>query len=105
LHEIQWNLTETRARFFEVDVTDSDSLKAAIDGAAAWAKENAKPIGGLIPAAGVGLPAKLLDKDLNPVAMEKLDFVIGMSNLKASVSINSCPIPGSSKRPDTCDSR
>jgi NAD(P)-dependent dehydrogenase (short-subunit alcohol dehydrogenase family) len=48
-----------RARFFEVDVTDTDSIAKAINGTAEWAKETGKPIRGVIPAAGVGLPAKV----------------------------------------------
>lgn len=72
-------LGQDRAKFFEVDVTDSDSLKKAIDSAADWAKTADKPLGGLIPAAGVGLPGKLLDKDLNPIDMGKIDFVIDIN--------------------------
>ncbi|CAK1364594.1 3-hydroxyacyl-CoA dehydrogenase type-2 [Cercospora beticola] len=72
-------LGQKLAKFFEVDVTDSDSLKSAIDGAADWAKSSGKPLGGLVPAAGVGLPGKLLDKDLNPIEMSKIDFVIDIN--------------------------
>lgn len=49
-------LGSDRARFFEADVTDSDSIAAAVAGSVAWATETAKPLGGVIPAAGVGFP-------------------------------------------------
>ena len=49
----------SRAKFFEVDVRDSDSIAKAIQGTAQWVKQTGMEIGGLIPAAGVGFPAKV----------------------------------------------
>lgn len=46
-----------RTRVFETDVTESESIEAAITGVVAWAKETGKTIGGIISAAGVGNPA------------------------------------------------
>lgn len=68
-----------RAKFFPVDVTDTSSLQSAIDSAATWAQSQHAPLGGLIPAAGVGNPAKLLDKNLNPIPMDTIDFVIDVN--------------------------
>ena len=45
------------AKFWATDVLDTNSIKAAVDGAVEWIKETGKPIGGVIPAAGVGAPA------------------------------------------------
>lgn len=45
-----------RLRFFEVDVTDSEAIGRAVDGAARWAKETGLEIGGVVAAAGIGLP-------------------------------------------------
>ncbi|EME85249.1 uncharacterized protein MYCFIDRAFT_211075 [Pseudocercospora fijiensis CIRAD86] len=86
------SLGSDRSRFFEVDVTDSDSLSKAVDGVATWAKQTGKPIRGLIPAAGVGHPAKLLDKNLNPVGMEKIDFVIDI-NLRGVLNLIRLTLP------------
>jgi NAD(P)-dependent dehydrogenase (short-subunit alcohol dehydrogenase family) len=47
----------SRAKFFAVDVTDTASIAAAVKGTAEWVHETAKPLGGIIPAAGVGNPA------------------------------------------------
>jgi NAD(P)-dependent dehydrogenase (short-subunit alcohol dehydrogenase family) len=47
----------SRARFFAVDVTDTESIATAVKGAAEWVHETGKPLGGIIPAAGVGNPA------------------------------------------------
>ena len=45
------------ARFFVCDVLDTKSIATAIREAVAWAKQTGKPLGGVIPAAGVGNPA------------------------------------------------
>lgn len=68
-----------RAKFFEVDVTESESLEAAVKGVVEWIKQTNKSMGGILPLAGVGLPAKLLDRNLEPIAMSKLDFVIDIN--------------------------
>lgn len=52
-------LGQDRARFFEADVTDTQSVKKAVDGTAAWAGETGKPIGGVVAAAGVGTAGKV----------------------------------------------
>ena len=44
------------ARFFACDVTDSASIAAAVKGAMAWIKETGKPLGGVVPAAGIANP-------------------------------------------------
>lgn len=82
----------SRAKFFEVDVTDSESLETAVKGCVEWAKETSAPLGGVIPAAGVGLPGKLLDKKLNPIAMEKLDWVIDI-NLRGVLNLIRLVLP------------
>lgn len=82
----------SRAKFFEVDVTDTESLEAAVNGCVSWAKETDAPFGGVIPAAGVGLPGKLLNKDLTPIAMEKLDFVIDI-NLRGVLNLIRLVLP------------
>lgn len=46
-----------RGRFFPCDVLETDSVTKAVEGSAAWAKETGKPLGGVIPAAGVSTPA------------------------------------------------
>lgn len=50
-----------KAKFFEVDVLETESVAAAVNGAIAWSKETGKEIGGVIAAAGVANPAKVLD--------------------------------------------
>lgn len=45
-----------RARFFEVDVTDTETIQKAVEGTVAWIKETGAPWGGVIAGAGVGNP-------------------------------------------------
>lgn len=45
------------AKFFLCDVLDTKSIEAAVQGTADWVKGTGKPVGGVIPAAGVGNPA------------------------------------------------
>ena len=43
-------------KFFVVDVSDTDSIAAAVKGTVEWTAATGKPLGGIIPAAGVGNP-------------------------------------------------
>jgi len=45
------------ARFWECDVTDTDNIAACVAGIVSWVKETGAPLGGIVPAAGVGNPA------------------------------------------------
>lgn len=48
-----------RSRFFETDVSETESVTAAVSAVIKWVKETGKPIGGVISAAGVGNPGKV----------------------------------------------
>jgi 3-hydroxyacyl-CoA dehydrogenase/3-hydroxy-2-methylbutyryl-CoA dehydrogenase len=48
-----------KARFFECNVLETESIAAAVKGSLAWVKETGKEVGGVIAAAGVGAPAKV----------------------------------------------
>ena len=52
-------LGSERSRFFEVDVTETETISKAAEGVAKWIQETGKPIGGVISAAGVGNPGKV----------------------------------------------
>lgn len=47
----------TSARFWVCDVSDTDSIAAAVKGIVEWVHQTGVPLGGIIPAAGVGNPA------------------------------------------------
>lgn len=48
-----------RAKFFEVDVSSSESVAQAVKGTVEWVKSTGKEIGGIVAAAGVGNPGKV----------------------------------------------
>jgi 3-hydroxyacyl-CoA dehydrogenase/3-hydroxy-2-methylbutyryl-CoA dehydrogenase len=48
-----------KAKFFEANVLETESIASAVKGALAWVKETGKEVGGVIAAAGVSTPAKV----------------------------------------------
>lgn len=52
-------LGSERSRFFEVDVSETETIEKAVEGVSKWIEETGKPIGGIISAAGVGNPGKV----------------------------------------------
>ncbi len=44
------------ATFFPCDVADTESIATAVTKSVDWIKKTGKPLGGIIPAAGVGRP-------------------------------------------------
>ena len=57
--EIVKELGKERAIFFETDVSETESIKKAVDGTAKWVQQTGKQIGGVVAAAGVGSAAKV----------------------------------------------
>ena len=56
----------SRAKFFETDVSETESIQKAVEGTIAWVKQTGKALGGVIPGAGVGLPGLIVDKKNEP---------------------------------------
>ncbi|KAH6682195.1 hypothetical protein F5X68DRAFT_137918 [Plectosphaerella plurivora] len=81
-----------RARFFKCNVLETESIAAAVAGAAAWAKETGKALGGVIPAAGVANPGMMLDRDGAPMSLDDFDFVINV-NLRGTLDLVRQTVP------------
>lgn len=47
---------DARTRFFECDVTETESVERAVKATVEWVAETGRALGGVVPAAGVGLP-------------------------------------------------
>ncbi len=62
-----------KTKFFKTNVSETESVAAAVKGSLDWAKETGKEVGGVIAAAGVGAPAKV-------------------SNLHASILVDMLPL-------------
>lgn len=73
-------------KFWACDVSDTDSIAAAVAGIADWVSQTGVPLGGVIPAAGVGNPALMLDKKNNPLPLSNLDFVLSI-NLRGTLDL------------------
>ncbi|KAF2638266.1 NAD(P)-binding protein [Massarina eburnea CBS 473.64] len=82
----------SRAKFFETDVSSTDSIASAIQGTVAWIKETGKDIGGVVAGAGVGLPGLIVDKKNEPLAIESIDFVLNI-NLRGTLDLIRQAVP------------
>ncbi|KIH94827.1 hypothetical protein SPBR_03823 [Sporothrix brasiliensis 5110] len=75
------------AKFWPVDVTDTASITAAVAGVVAWIQGTTKkPLGGVVPAAGVGFPGLLLDRKLRPLPLAHWDVVLNI-NLRGTLDL------------------
>lgn len=86
------SLGPERAQFFEADMSDSASVASAVDALTAWTAQTGAPVGGVIPAAGVGNPAKLVDRHGDPVPMSAIDFVLDI-NLRGVIDLLRLTVP------------
>ncbi|KAK4097952.1 NAD(P)-binding protein [Parathielavia hyrcaniae] len=74
------------AKFMPCDVSSTSSIAAAVSSIVSWTESTTKPLGGIIPAAGVGLPALILDKQLRPASLDSIDFVLSI-NLRGTLDL------------------
>ncbi|KAK3329106.1 hypothetical protein B0H66DRAFT_465607 [Apodospora peruviana] len=74
------------AKFLVCDVSDTGSIASAVMPTVSWIKETGKPLGGIIPAAGVGRPGLILNKANEPVPLSQIDFVLSI-NLRGTLDL------------------
>lgn len=83
-----------RAKFVQTDVTDTSSIQAAVTSGADWIKQTGKRFGGVVAAAGVGLPSKVRLRD-DPRSLtgespsDSLRRIIRYSDLRCTITIPS----------------
>ncbi|KAK6582184.1 hypothetical protein PZA11_005881 [Diplocarpon coronariae] len=75
-----------KTKFFETDVLDTESVTRAVEGAMQWIRETGKMVGGLVAAAGVSAPAKILDRNLEPFSLSDFDFVMNV-NVRGTIDL------------------
>ncbi|KAM7186007.1 hypothetical protein V8F33_012070 [Rhypophila sp. PSN 637] len=68
-------------KFIQTDVTSTESITSAVSQSLPFIAQTKFPLGGLIPAAGVGLPALMLDRSQNPLPLSNINFVLGVNLL------------------------
>lgn len=75
-----------RSRFFQVDVSSTESIAAAVKESLSWVRETGKELGGIIAAAGVSTPAKIIDRHGDPFDLASFDFVMDI-NVRGSIDL------------------
>ena len=73
-------------RFFQTDVSDTKSIAAAVKATESWVQQTGRKIGGVIAAAGVSTPAKIIDRHGDPFDIESFDFVMNV-NVRGSIDL------------------
>ena len=91
-------LGNDRARFFSVDVSNSASIATAIRGTLQWVKTTGPEVGGVIAAAGVSHPAKIIDRNGDPLDMSGFDLVMNI-NVRGSIDLIRQILPHLTKVP------
>ncbi|KAI0422833.1 short chain dehydrogenase [Xylaria grammica] len=84
--EVVKKLSNGAGKFFVCDVLETESIAAAVKGVVQWIEETGKPLGGVIPAAGVGNPATILDRNGDAFSLESFEFVVNI-NLRGTVDL------------------
>jgi len=85
-----------KTKFFETNVLETESIAAAIKGVLEWVKLTGKEVGGVIAAAGVSNPAKIIDRDGNPFSLDDFDFVMNV-NVRGTIDLVRQCLPHMSK--------
>ena len=75
-----------RTKFFQTNVSNTNSIATAIKGTLEWIKETGKELGGVIAAAGVSNPAKVIDRHGEPFDIKGFDFVMNINVRGAAAS-------------------
>ncbi|KAL7939083.1 NAD(P)-binding protein [Trichoderma chlorosporum] len=74
------------AKFFHCNVTETESIAKAVQGTVEWVKKTGKPLGGVMPAAGIGLPTATLNRKGEPMDLDDVDFVLSV-NLRGVIDL------------------
>ncbi|PHH67367.1 hypothetical protein CDD81_135 [Ophiocordyceps australis] len=73
-------------KFIHCNVLETDSIATAVKESARWAQETGKPLGGAISAAGISIPATVLDRNGSAFDMDMFDAVVNI-NLRGTVDL------------------
>ncbi|KAI1756888.1 short chain dehydrogenase [Xylaria castorea] len=79
-------LPKGTGKFFVCDVLETESIAAAVTGVVEWIEKTGKPMGGIVPAAGVGNPSTILDRNGDAFSLDSFDFVVNI-NLRGTVDL------------------
>ncbi|EHL01059.1 putative 3-hydroxyacyl-CoA dehydrogenase type-2 [Glarea lozoyensis 74030] len=85
-NEVVSQIGGDKTKFFQCNVLETESIAAAVKGCLAWVKETGKEVGGVIAAAGIGAPAKILDRNLEPFSLSDFEFVMNV-NVRGTIDL------------------
>ena len=86
-------LGSDRAFFTTADVSDTVSIESAVTASLAWIEKTGAQLGGVIAAAGVGNPSKILDrKGEKAFDLDSFDFVLDI-NLRGTIDLTRQVLP------------
>lgn len=91
-HELVKELGSQRSKYFQVDVSDTQSIAHAVDATLSWIKGTGKELGGIIAAAGVSTPEKIIDRHGDPFDLKGFDFVMKI-NVRGSIDLTRQLLP------------
>ncbi|KAI9705892.1 MAG: hypothetical protein M1836_005298 [Candelina mexicana] len=75
-----------QAKFFITDVSSTESIEKAVKETMDWVKETGKEIGGVVAAAGVANPSKIIDRNNEPFSLSGFDFVMNI-NVRGTIDL------------------
>ena len=93
----------TKTLFVATDVSNTDSIANAFKQTISWIQQTGYELGGVVAAAGVANPAKILDKNGDPFDMAGFDFVMNI-NVRGSIDLVRQVVPHLAKvKPEAPD--
>ncbi|KAI1181337.1 short chain dehydrogenase [Nemania sp. FL0916] len=84
--EVVKSLPKGSGKFFVCDVLETESITTAVTEIVKWIEDTGKPMGGVIPAAGVGSAATILDRNGDAFSLESFDFTVNI-NLRGTIDL------------------
>jgi 3-hydroxyacyl-CoA dehydrogenase/3-hydroxy-2-methylbutyryl-CoA dehydrogenase len=85
-------LGSSNAIFQETDVSSTGSIKSAIAATLSWVKSTGFELGGVVAAAGVANPSKIIDRDGEPLDLDGFDFVMNI-NVRGTIDLIRLSLP------------
>lgn len=70
------------AKFFVCNVLETESIVAAVAGVVEWIEKTGKPLGGIIPAAGVGNPSTVRNSRYRFIPYQQMHELIAPTDIK-----------------------
>lgn len=84
--QIAQELGADHCRFYSTDVTSTDSIAISVAAIKEWTKASGNPLGGVVTAAGIGVPTRAIDENGQALNIQDWDKVF-MVNVRGSIDL------------------